>query len=55
KGHLRGVEGPRRFDPDGRTPFAYVNALLYTYQLEEAVAYLYWRGDVLEVKRCYLR
>ncbi|CAM9424833.1 unnamed protein product [Discosporangium mesarthrocarpum] len=45
---LRGVEGPARFDPHGRTPFSYINALLYTQQLECAVAYLYWRGDVLE-------
>lgn len=45
-----GRDAMRRFDTDGTNPFAYVNVLLYTQQLEAAVAFLHWKGQHLAVR-----
>eukprot|EP00752_Nemacystus_decipiens_P018614 g16689.t1 len=45
KERVSGRDARRRFDPDGRSPYAYVNVLLYTQQLEAAVAFLHWKGQ----------
>eukprot|EP00904_Undaria_pinnatifida_P010723 jgi/Undpi1/6781/HiC_scaffold_21.g09258.m1 len=44
---VSGRDAMRRFDPDGTNPFAYVNVLLYTQQLEKAVSFLHWKGQHL--------
>lgn len=44
---VMGRDAMRRFDTDGTNPFAYVNVLLYTQQLEPAVAFLHWKGQHL--------
>ncbi|CAN0149209.1 unnamed protein product [Scytosiphon promiscuus] len=44
---VSGRDGRRRFDPDGSNTYAYVNVLLYTQQLEAAVAFLHWKGQHL--------
>ncbi|CAN0234818.1 unnamed protein product [Pylaiella littoralis] len=44
KERVSGRDARRRFDPDGSSPYAYVNVLLYTQQLEAAVAFLHWKG-----------
>lgn len=48
---MSGRDARRRFDPDGRSTYAYVNVLLYTQQLEAAVAFLHWKGQHLAVRR----
>lgn len=47
---VSGRDGRRRFDPDGTNPYAYVNVLLYTQQLEAAVSFLSWKGQHLAVR-----
>ena len=44
----------RRFDADGNNPFAYVNVLLYTQQLEAAIAFLHWKGRHLAVRALFV-
>lgn len=51
---VSGRDARRRFDPDGRSPYAYVNVLLYTQQLEAAVAFLNWKGQHFAVRNCTL-
>ncbi|CAM9431221.1 unnamed protein product, partial [Ectocarpus fasciculatus] len=47
KARVSGRDARRRFDPDGTNTYAYVNVLLYTQQLEAAVAFLHWKGQHL--------
>lgn len=47
---VSGADGRRRFDPDGKNAYAYVNVLLYTQQLGEAVAFLHWKGQHVAVR-----
>lgn len=48
---VSGRDARRRFDPDGRSPYAYVNVLLYTQQLGAAVAFLNWKGHHFTVRK----